>query len=122
MGAAAVYFIFQAVMAAPLLKNYTWSLDHQDPGFRQMVRLAVPTLISGSIVQVNTIILTGFADQFPGAATSLRNAATTWQLPYGIFVVAIGNVMLPSLPATMPRWMKPAAASCLARACARPCS
>ena len=97
MGAAAVYFIFQAVMAAPLLKNYTWSLDHQDPGFRQMVRLAVPTLISGSIVQVNTIILTGFADQFPGAATSLRNAATTWQLPYGIFVVAIGNVMLPSL-------------------------
>jgi len=62
-----------------------------------MVRLAVPTLISGSIVQVNTIILTGFADQFPGAATSLRNAATTWQLPYGIFVVAIGNVMLPSL-------------------------
>ncbi|NCC74950.1 MAG: murein biosynthesis integral membrane protein MurJ [Clostridia bacterium] len=97
MGAAAVYFMFQAVMAGPLLKNYTWSLDHQDPGFRQMVHLAVPTLISGSIVQVNTIILTGFADQFPGAATSLRNAATTWQLPYGIFVVAIGNVMLPSL-------------------------
>ncbi len=97
MGAAAIYFIFQAIMAAPLLKQYSLSLDYKDPGFRQMVRLAVPTLISGSIVQVNTIILTGFADQFPGAATSLRNAATTWQLPYGIFVVAIGNVMLPSL-------------------------
>ena len=97
MGAAALYFVFQALMAAPLLKNYTPSLDHRDPGFRQMVRLAVPTLLSGSIVQINTIILTGFADQFPGAATSLRKAATTWQLPYGIFVVAIGNVMLPSL-------------------------
>lgn len=95
--AAAVYFIYQLAMAKPLLKHYTWSLDHQDAGFRQMVRLAIPTLISGSIIQVNTIILTAFADQFPGAATSLRNAATTWQLPYGIFVVAIGNVMLPSL-------------------------
>lgn len=97
MAAAVIYFIFQAIMAGPLLKKYVPSLDHRDPGFRQMLYLAVPTLLSGSIVQVNTIILTGFADQFPGAATSLRNAATTWQLPYGIFVVAIGNVMLPSL-------------------------
>jgi putative peptidoglycan lipid II flippase len=97
MGAAGIYFLFQLLMIKPLLKHYVWSFDYHDQGFRQMVRLAVPTLFSGSIVQINTIILTGFADQFPGAATSLRNAATTWQLPYGIFVVAIGNVMLPSL-------------------------
>jgi len=97
MGAAGVYFLFQLLMIKPLLKHYVWSFDYHDQGFRQMVRLAVPTLFSGSIVQINTIILTGFADQFPGAATSLRNAATTWQLPYGIFVIAIGNVMLPSL-------------------------
>lgn len=97
MGAAGIYFIFQMLMARPLVKHYVWSFDHHDAGFRQMVHLAVPTLFSGSIVQINTIILTGFADQFPGAATSLRNASTTWQLPYGIFVVAIGNVMLPSL-------------------------
>ena len=95
--AAAIYFIYQLLMAGPLIRLYQPSLDLKDEGFRQMVRLAVPTLFSGSIVQLNTIILTGFADQFPGAATSLRNAATTWQLPYGIFVVAIGNVMLPSL-------------------------
>jgi putative peptidoglycan lipid II flippase len=95
--AAVVYFLFQVFMASPWLKHYTFSLDYHDAGFRRMVRLAIPTMISGSIIQINTIILTGFADQFPGAATSLRNAATTWQLPYGIFVVAIGNVMLPSL-------------------------
>jgi putative peptidoglycan lipid II flippase len=41
--------------------------------------------------------MTAFADQFEGAVTSLRNATTTWQLPYGIFAVAIGSVMLPSL-------------------------
>ena len=40
-----------------------------------------------------------FAIRLPdeGNVYALRNASTTWQLPYGIFAVAIGNVMLPSL-------------------------
>ncbi len=97
MAAAAVYFVLQLIMARKEFRNYVFSLDLQDRGFRRLVRLALPTLASGSIVQINTIILTAFANQFPGAATSLRNAATTWQLPYGIIAVAIGNVMLPSL-------------------------
>lgn len=97
--AGCVYFLLQFTLARNELKNYTFSFDTKDPGFRRLLKLAVPTLISGSIIQINTIILTGFANQFPGAATSLRQASTTWQLPYGIFVVAIGNVMLPSLAA-----------------------
>lgn len=97
MLAAGIYFIMQFYLARREFKNYIFSLDLHDPGFRRLWRLAIPTLISGSIVQINTIILTGFADQFAGAPTSLRHAATTWQLPYGIFVIAIGNVMLPSL-------------------------
>ncbi len=99
MLAAAMYFILQFWLARRQFANYSLSFAHRDPGFRQLLRLAVPTLVSGSIVQINTIILTGFANQFVGAATALRQAATAWQLPYGIFVVAIGNVMLPSLAA-----------------------
>lgn len=97
MGSAAIYFILQFYLARREFHSYVFSLDYRDRGFQTLLRLALPTLLSGSIVQINTIILTSFADQFPGAATSLRNAATTWQLPYGIFAVAIGNVMLPSL-------------------------
>lgn len=97
MLAAAVYFLMQFYLTRKELKNYSFSFDVSDKGFRRLLKLAVPTLISGSIIQLNTIILTGFADQFAGAPTSLRHAATTWQLPYGIFVIAIGNVMLPSL-------------------------
>jgi putative peptidoglycan lipid II flippase len=97
MGSAAIYFIMQFYLARREFRNYTFSFDYRDRGFQRLLHLALPTLLSGSIVQINTIILTSFADQFPGAATSLRNAATTWQLPYGIFAVAIGNVMLPSL-------------------------
>lgn len=56
-------------------------------------------MISASIVQLNTIILANFSvNHFSdGIVTSLNNAKTIWQLPYGIFAVAVGNVMLPSL-------------------------
>ncbi len=95
--AALAYFLLQFAFARPLFRSYRPVIDWHDPGFRQLVRRAVPTLLSGSIVQVNTIVLNAFAFQFAGAATLLRQAATAWQLPYGIFTVAIGSVMLPSL-------------------------
>ncbi len=95
--AAAVYFLLQFYQARHEFRFYVFSFDIHDPGFKSLLFLAIPTLLSGSIVQVNTIILTSFARQFPGAVTSLRQASTTWQLPYGVFVVAIGSVMLPSL-------------------------
>ncbi|NCC48994.1 MAG: murein biosynthesis integral membrane protein MurJ [Clostridia bacterium] len=95
--ASAIYFTMQFWLAREPLRHYVFSFDWRDPGFRTLLALAIPTLISGSIIQVNTMILTGFARQFPGAVTSLRNASTIWQLPYGVIVVAIGSVMLPSL-------------------------
>jgi putative peptidoglycan lipid II flippase len=100
MLAACIYFLMQFFLARREFRHYVLSFDYRDKGFRRLLFLAIPTLISGSIVQVNTIILTAFANQFVGAATSLRQASTTWQLPYGVFVVAIGNVMLPSLAGT----------------------
>ncbi|MDW7659289.1 MAG: murein biosynthesis integral membrane protein MurJ, partial [Bacillota bacterium] len=100
MLAACIYFLMQFYLARREFSNYVFSFNYRDKGFRRLLFLAIPTLISGSIVQVNTIILTAFANQFVGAATSLRQASTTWQLPYGVFVVAIGNVMLPSLAGT----------------------
>ena len=98
MVAACIYFLIQFYLARREFRNYVFSFDYRDRGFRRLLNLAIPTLISGSIVQLNAIILTGFANWFePGIVSSLRQASTTWQLPYGIFAVAIGNVMLPSL-------------------------
>ncbi len=95
--AALIYFLLQFFLARSMFRNYRFSFNRQDSGFRKLVKRALPTLFSGSIIQLNTIILNSFAFQFAGAATMLRQASTTWQLPYGIFTVAIGNVMLPSL-------------------------
>jgi len=97
---AGVYFLLQFFMARRELKSFRLSLDIHDEGFRELLRLAVPTMISASIVQLNTIILTSFAGKFDeGIIQSLNNAKTIWQLPYGIFAVAVGSVMLPSLSA-----------------------
>lgn len=98
MISACVYFLMQFYFSRREFNNYTLSFNYKDSGFRRLVKLAVPTLISASIVQLNTIILSGFTNNYDdGSLTSLRFSVTTWQLPYGVFAVAVGSVMLPTL-------------------------
>jgi putative peptidoglycan lipid II flippase len=98
-GAALVYFLFQVSVGKKYLRHFGFSLQFKDKGFRQLFRLAIPILISSSIIQLNAIILSSFAHNFSdnGIQFGLRNAFTLWQLPYGIFAVAVGGVMLPTL-------------------------
>ena len=99
MLAAVVYFLYQAIVGRDKLKPFRFIWAPGDKDFNALVIRAVPILISASVVQVNMLILNYFAMKLPdsGNVYALRNASTTWQLPYGIFAVAIGNVMLPSL-------------------------
>ena len=101
MGAAMVYFIYQAVIGRDKLSQFRFIWAPHDKEFHALFRRALPILISASVVQLNMLILNYFAMKLPddGNVYALRNASTTWQLPYGIFAVAIGNVMLPSLAA-----------------------
>lgn len=99
MLSAAVYFLYQALIGRDKLKQFRFIWAPGDKEFHKLVRRALPILISASVVQINMLILNYFAIRLPddGYIYALRNASTTWQLPYGIFAVAIGNVMLPSL-------------------------
>ena len=98
MVSACIYFIMQFYFSRREFSFYKFTIDYRDKGFQKLVKLAVPTLISASIVQINLIILSGFTNFYSdGSLTSLRFAITTWQLPYGVFAVAIGSVMLPTL-------------------------
>ncbi len=97
---AGLYFLWQFYMARGELKNYRVSLAIHDEGFKELLHLAVPTMLSASIVQLNTIIISAFTGKFDdGIIQSLNNSKTIWQIPYGIFAVAVGSVMLPSLAA-----------------------
>lgn len=99
MGAAIIYFLFQYIIGFDKLKQFRFIWAPKDEEFHKLVRRALPILISASVVQINMVILNYFAMKLPdsGNVYALRNASTTWQLPYGIFAVAIGNVMLPLL-------------------------
>ena len=101
MGAAVVYFLYQAIVGRDKLKAFRFIWSPGDKDFHALFFRALPILISASVVQLNMLILNYFAMKLPddGNVYALRNASTTWQLPYGIFAVAIGNVMLPSLAA-----------------------
>ncbi|MBR3058696.1 MAG: murein biosynthesis integral membrane protein MurJ [Clostridiales bacterium] len=98
MASALIYFVFQLFMGKKEISHFKPSLDTSNQEFRSLFKLAVPILISASVVQLNMLILNSFATRFQGGPLfALRNAGTLWQLPYGIFAVGIGNVMLPSL-------------------------
>ncbi len=100
---ALLYFIFAAFFARRELMNFRLSLDFEDQGFRRLLRLAIPTLLSGSVLQLNFMIMYHFASNYAGAVTSIRQASTTWTLPYGIIAVGIGNVALPNLSTFLAR-------------------
>lgn len=97
--AAFCYFCFQAFAARRELRYFSFSLDTKDPGFRQLLRLAIPTLISGSVLHLSGLIMNRFTNglNMPGAVTAIRQCMTTWGLPYAIFAVSVGNIMLPHI-------------------------
>ncbi|NLC26473.1 MAG: murein biosynthesis integral membrane protein MurJ, partial [Fastidiosipila sp.] len=95
--AAIINFIFMMLMTRDKLQLYRPVISLRDKGFRRLWGLALPTLISGSVIQLNYIIQTSFANQFTGAVTALQHGMTTWLAPFGIFGVAVSNVMTPTL-------------------------
>lgn len=97
---ALLYCLWQIILGFKELKNLRFSLKFGNKGFRRLLFLALPTMFSASVAQLGSIILQAYTKQMPlGSATALRYATTVWMLPYGIFTVAIGQVMLPSLSA-----------------------
>lgn len=96
---AAVYFLFQLSFTAGNMKFYRFIIDWTNAGFRKLIKQAVPSLFSSSIVQLNVIISIFFVSLslVEGSVSAYRNANTVWQLPYGIFAMGIGTAMLPTL-------------------------
>ena len=98
LASALFYFLFQLAFALKNLKYYRFSFQLRHKGFVRLIRLAIPSMISSAIVQINVIITGSFATLFKeGSVTALNMADRTWQLPYGVFAQGMGIAMLPSL-------------------------
>ncbi|MFZ5986749.1 MAG: murein biosynthesis integral membrane protein MurJ [Bacillota bacterium] len=102
MASAMLYFLFQLAFALKNLKFYSFRFYLKHHGFIRLFKLAVPSLVSSAIVQVNVVITGSFASLFgKGSVTLLNMADRTWQMPYGIFAQGMGIAMLPTLASNL---------------------
>ncbi|MCX7921806.1 MAG: murein biosynthesis integral membrane protein MurJ [Clostridia bacterium] len=102
LASAILYFLFQLSFALKNLKYYRLKIYFKNEGFRRLFKLAIPSLLSSSIVQVNVLITAGFVSTFEkGAITAFNMADKIWQMPLGIFAQGIGMAILPAMSAKL---------------------
>jgi putative peptidoglycan lipid II flippase len=95
---AAVFFLIQLMSSMRHFKFYKPKLFIRSNAFKKLINLAIPSLISSTIIEVNIIISRSYATYYDeGMLTLLNNANRTWQLPLGIFAQSIGIAILPTL-------------------------
>lgn len=95
-GILQLLFLLPAVRGLDLLSLPRWGWHH--PGVRRILRLMVPTLFGSSVAQLNLLLDTILVTYLvTGSQTWLYQATRFLELPLGVFGVALGTVILPSL-------------------------
>ncbi|HEY5052257.1 MAG TPA: murein biosynthesis integral membrane protein MurJ, partial [Solirubrobacterales bacterium] len=78
--------------------KFSWSFEWRHPGVRRVLLLMLPVTISLGLINFNLLINSFFgslvSDQSPAA---IDKAFRIYQLPQGIFSVAIATVLFPTL-------------------------
>lgn len=98
MAAGVLQLLFQlpALRGLDLLTLPKWGWQH--PDVRKVIRLMVPTLFGSSVAQINLLLDTVIAALlFVGSQTWLSQADRFLELPLGVFGIALGTVILPTL-------------------------
>ena len=98
LAAGVLQLLFQlpALRGLDLLTLPKWGWHH--PDVRKVIRLMVPTLFGSSVAQINLLLDTVIAALlFVGSQTWLSQADRFLELPLGVFGIALGTVILPTL-------------------------
>ena len=95
-GIAQVLFLLPALRRLDLLVWPRWGWHH--PEVRRILHLMVPTLFGSSVAQVNLLLDTVIASLLVTGSQSWLSLSTRFlELPLGVFGVALGTVVLPTL-------------------------
>ena len=95
-GILQLLFQFPALRQLDLLTLPSWGWAQ--PEVRRIMRLMIPTLFGSSVAQVNLLLDTVIASLLiTGSQTWLQTGDRLLELPLGIFGIALGTVILPSL-------------------------
>ncbi len=98
LAAGILQLLFQAPLLAKLdlLALPRWGWNH--PDIRRVMRLMVPTLLGSSVAQVNLLFDTFIAAMLVhGSQSWLSTADRFLEFPLGVFGIALGTVILPTL-------------------------
>lgn len=98
----AVGGLLQGAIQAPafIREGYTLrpSTAFSHPGFKRILRLVMPVTIGMAVAQINVVVSNILASYLPGGSvTYLFYSMRLIQFPIGIFGVAMGMAVLPSL-------------------------
>jgi len=97
---AFLYFLLQLSFTLKHLKNYKPHIIINDKDFKIMMKLAIPSLLTSTLMQVNMIVSKSYTTLYSkGSLSALELANKTWQMPLGIIAQAIGVAVLPGLSA-----------------------
>ena len=96
--AGLLQLLFQIAPLSTIKKIPIPKIDFQNPGVKKFFILILPAIVAGGIAQINLLIDTIFASLLiTGSPTWLYVSDRLIQFPMGIFAIAIGTVLLPSL-------------------------
>jgi len=88
-------FLINAFGASKTGIGYHPSFEHQDPGFREWVRLTIPLMLGVSLVTADDWILRYFASGGAGDITRLNYAKRLFAVPIAVLGQATGQASLP---------------------------
>jgi putative peptidoglycan lipid II flippase len=78
--------------------HFTWSFEWRNPGVRRVLLLMLPVTISLGLINFNALINSLFGSLVSAEApAAIDKAFRLYQLPQGIFSVAIATVLFPTL-------------------------
>ncbi len=89
------YFVWR-----DLIRGETWSFSKSwfSPDVRRVFKIMMPAAIAASAAPINLLVVTNFATSLgTGAVSWLSYAFRLFQLPVGLFGVAVGSAVLPAL-------------------------
>ncbi len=94
--------VMQVVLQLPFLKSIAHlpkiGFNFRDPALTRVGKLMLPSLIGLSVYSLNVFINTNFASLLAsGSVSYLFYADRLMELPQGIFAIAVGTALLPSL-------------------------
>lgn len=94
--------VLQLILQIPILRKKGLSLrpnfNFSHPAVKTIFRLMLPAIFGASIYQLNVVVIRLLASLLPqGSVSYLYYADRLAQFPLGIFAVAIGTAILPSM-------------------------